>query len=59
MAAKSDNTNSNFPLAGSASDGWSTEEEATATCYCGAVQLAFVSAPQHGQAKAFHLEICP
>ncbi|GLA26427.1 hypothetical protein AnigIFM63326_003583 [Aspergillus niger] len=41
MAAKSDNTNSNFPLAGSASDGWSTEEETTATYYCGAVQLAF------------------
>jgi hypothetical protein len=32
-----------FPLAGLASDGWSTEDEATATCFCGAVQLAFVS----------------
>lgn len=32
-----------FPLAGSANDGWSTESEATATCFCGAVQLAFVS----------------
>ena len=32
-----------FPLAGLANDGWSTEDEATATCYCGAVQLAFVS----------------
>ncbi|KAJ6613940.1 Mss4-like protein [Mycena sp. CBHHK59/15] len=30
-----------FPLAGSANDGWSTEDEATATCYCGAVQLGF------------------
>ncbi|KAJ6598888.1 Mss4-like protein [Mycena vulgaris] len=29
------------PLAGSANDGWSTEEEATATCFCGAVQLSF------------------
>ena len=32
-----------FPLAGSANDGWSKEGEATATCFCGAVQLAFVS----------------
>lgn len=32
-----------FPLAGGADDGWSTEDEATATCFCGAVQLAFVS----------------
>ncbi|KAF7316403.1 GFA domain-containing protein [Mycena indigotica] len=30
-----------FPLAGLASDGWSTDKEATATCFCGAVQLAF------------------
>ncbi|KAJ6516503.1 Mss4-like protein [Mycena sanguinolenta] len=25
-----------FPLAGGASDGWSNEQEATATCFCGA-----------------------
>ncbi|KAF7933311.1 uncharacterized protein EAE98_000614 [Botrytis deweyae] len=30
-----------FPLAGGANDGWSTDDEATATCFCGAVQLAF------------------
>jgi hypothetical protein len=30
-----------FPLAGQAKDGYSNAEEATATCYCGAVQLAF------------------
>ncbi|KAJ7064899.1 Mss4-like protein [Mycena amicta] len=30
-----------FPLASGASDGWSNENEATATCFCGAVQLAF------------------
>ncbi|KAH7075060.1 Mss4-like protein [Paraphoma chrysanthemicola] len=30
-----------IPLAGLASDGWSKDDEATATCYCGAVQLAF------------------
>lgn len=34
----------NFPLAGLARDGWSTSTEATATCFCGAVQLQFVSA---------------
>ncbi|SCO91944.1 uncharacterized protein FRV6_16072 [Fusarium oxysporum] len=31
-----------FPRAGLAQDGWSTKEEATATCYCGAVQLVLV-----------------
>ncbi|KAF7316390.1 GFA domain-containing protein [Mycena indigotica] len=30
-----------FPLASGASDGWSTDNEATATCFCGDVQLAF------------------
>merc|ERR1712137_443455 len=30
-----------FPLAGQAKDGYSNAEEATATCYCGTVQLAF------------------
>ncbi|KAI9830063.1 MAG: hypothetical protein M1819_005893 [Sarea resinae] len=34
-----------FPLAGLAHDGWSNEDEATATCFCGAVQLSF---PTHG-----------
>lgn len=32
-----------IPRAGVATDGWSKEDEATATCFCGAVQLAFVS----------------
>ncbi|KUJ12949.1 uncharacterized protein LY89DRAFT_785495 [Mollisia scopiformis] len=41
MAATFDKTKSNFPLAGIARDGWSTEDEATATCFCGAVQLSF------------------
>ncbi|KAI8676311.1 CENP-V/GFA domain-containing protein [Fusarium sp. Ph1] len=36
-----DGTGPFFPRAGLAQDGWSTEEEATATCYCGAVQLSF------------------
>ncbi|KAK6985000.1 putative glutathione-dependent formaldehyde-activating gfa protein, partial [Favolaschia claudopus] len=30
-----------LPLAGGGNDGWSTETEATATCFCGAVQLKF------------------
>ncbi|KAF6808469.1 histidine acid [Colletotrichum sojae] len=30
-----------FPLAGVATDGWSKDGEATVTCLCGAVQLAF------------------
>ncbi|CAD6443394.1 ad9c4aaf-810f-4e42-8229-0627d38029b9 [Sclerotinia trifoliorum] len=36
-----DKSKTYFPLAGGASDGWSNEEEATATCFCGAVQLSF------------------
>jgi hypothetical protein len=31
-----------FPLAGLANDGYNKNGETTATCYCGAVQLAFV-----------------
>ena len=30
------------PLSGLANDGSSKDDQATATCYCGAVQLAFV-----------------
>ncbi|CAM1505914.1 Fc.00g115510.m01.CDS01 [Cosmosporella sp. VM-42] len=41
MAASSDKSQSYIPLASQAHDGWSTEDEATATCFCGAVQLAF------------------
>ncbi|KAF7345652.1 hypothetical protein MVEN_01584800 [Mycena venus] len=40
-SAPTDKSKSYFPLAGSANDGWSNEEEATATCFCGAVQLKF------------------
>ncbi|KAH7136723.1 Mss4-like protein [Dactylonectria estremocensis] len=36
-----DETGSSFPHAGLAQDGWSTKDEATATCYCGTVQLSF------------------
>jgi hypothetical protein len=41
MAALADKSKSYLPLASGASDGWSKEDSATATCYCGAVQLAF------------------
>ncbi|EKG20439.1 hypothetical protein MPH_02249 [Macrophomina phaseolina MS6] len=40
-AAPTNNSKPYFPLAGLAHDGWSTEDEATATCFCGAVQLKF------------------
>ncbi|KAL0580650.1 hypothetical protein V5O48_001380 [Marasmius crinis-equi] len=41
MAATADKSKPYIPLAGGADDGWSNEDEATATCFCGAVQLAF------------------
>ena len=41
--ATTDKSKPYIPLAGCANDGWSKEDEATATCFCGAVQLAFVS----------------
>ncbi|PYH85769.1 hypothetical protein BO82DRAFT_350587 [Aspergillus uvarum CBS 121591] len=37
----SDTTKSCFPLAGARQDGWSNSDRATATCFCGAVQLSF------------------
>ncbi|KAK7422998.1 hypothetical protein QQX98_001288 [Neonectria punicea] len=41
MAASADKSKPYIPLAGGAQDGWSKENEATSTCFCGAVQLAF------------------
>lgn len=41
MATPADKSKPYFPLAGGASDGWSKEDSATATCFCGTVQLAF------------------
>ncbi|KAJ9145093.1 Glutathione-dependent formaldehyde-activating enzyme/centromere protein V [Pleurostoma richardsiae] len=41
MAASADRSKPYIPLASQAQDGWSREDEATATCFCGAVQLAF------------------
>ncbi|GME58433.1 Mss4-like protein [Neofusicoccum parvum] len=40
-ASTADKSKPYIPLAGCADDGWSKEDEATATCFCGAVQLAF------------------
>jgi len=39
--ASTDTSKPYTPLSGVANDGWSREDEATATCFCGAVQLAF------------------
>ncbi|KAH7377892.1 hypothetical protein BKA66DRAFT_421564 [Pyrenochaeta sp. MPI-SDFR-AT-0127] len=39
----SDKPNPSIPLTRVATDGWSEDDEATATCYCGAVQLDFVT----------------
>lgn len=41
--ASADKSKPYMPKAGLASDGYSNEDEATATCFCGSVQLAFVS----------------
>ncbi|ETN45646.1 uncharacterized protein HMPREF1541_09478 [Cyphellophora europaea CBS 101466] len=30
-----------YPVSSLAGDGWTSDDEATATCYCGSVQLAF------------------
>ncbi|KAJ6452769.1 Mss4-like protein [Mycena sanguinolenta] len=40
-AAPTDKSAPHIPPAGCANDGWSNEEEAAATCRCGAVQLKF------------------
>ncbi|KAI9658127.1 MAG: hypothetical protein M1831_003972 [Alyxoria varia] len=39
--AASESKTTYIPLAGCVDDGWSKDDEATATCFCGAVQLAF------------------
>jgi hypothetical protein len=43
MADAADKVKEHFPLAGRALDGWSKDDLATATCYCGAVLLAFLT----------------
>jgi len=44
MSASSDKSKPYIPVAGLARDGYSRDGEATATCFCGEVQLAFVGA---------------
>jgi len=39
--ASQDNSKPYIPLSGGASDGFSKDNEASATCFCGAVQLSF------------------
>jgi hypothetical protein len=39
-----------FPVVHLSNDGWSNEHEATATCFCGAVQLVLVSSSIHSVA---------
>jgi hypothetical protein len=41
MAKIPDKSKPYIPLSGIAKDGWSKDDSATATCYCGAVQLSF------------------
>ncbi|PMD42700.1 hypothetical protein L207DRAFT_510922 [Hyaloscypha variabilis F] len=41
MAATADKSKPYIPRASCDNDGWSKEDSATATCYCGAVQLSF------------------
>jgi hypothetical protein len=52
-AAHADKSKPYIPLAGIADDGFSTEQEATATCFCGAVQLKFVRLPSVGSPVRF------
>ncbi|OLN95529.1 hypothetical protein CCHL11_05149 [Colletotrichum chlorophyti] len=49
MASKISDQRPRFPVSSVTNDGWCTEDEATATCLCGAVQLAF---PTHGPGLA-------
>ena len=43
--SRSEKTGDQLPLQGLTRDGWSNEDEATATCACGAVQMVVVSPP--------------
>ena len=54
-SAAADKSKPYIPLAGLANDGWSKEDEATATCFCGAVQLAFVSRASKSAYAPIHL----
>lgn len=51
-----------FPVVNLSHDGWSNEDEATATCFCGAVQLVLVSqyvlGPKRLLVLAFFFLVC-
>jgi hypothetical protein len=52
--AASDKTKPYLPVANLTHDGWSNDHEATATCYCGAVQIVFVRFPLSDRGEASH-----
>lgn len=52
-AAPTDLSKPYIPAVGHATDGYSKENEATATCFCGTVQLAFVR-PSSSTALSIH-----
>ncbi|KAJ7702186.1 Mss4-like protein [Mycena rosella] len=57
--AAADKSKPYFPLAGLANDGFSNQDEATATCFCGAVQLAFpTNGPGLGESFICHCTDC-
>ncbi|KAI5475298.1 hypothetical protein MNV49_001640 [Pseudohyphozyma bogoriensis] len=57
--ARADKTKPYFPLANLSQDGWSNDKEASATCFCGKVQLAFpVSGPGLGDVFVCHCSDC-
>ena len=47
-----------FPVLHLSDDGWSTENEATATCFCGAVQLVLVSLYMPSSADSYDILRC-
>ncbi|KAI5478492.1 hypothetical protein MNV49_005020 [Pseudohyphozyma bogoriensis] len=54
-----DKTKPYFPLANLSQDGWSNDKKASATCFCGQVQLAFpVSGPGLGDVFVCHCSDC-
>lgn len=57
MAAAANNSKPYIPVAGGADDGWSKDDQASATCYCGAVQLAFVGASKHTTNRLYYIPL--
>ena len=49
---ESDKAKPYIPRSSVINDGWSKDDEATATCYCGTVQLAFVSTESYSSKES-------